>query len=68
MQSPQERHISPIQQVMGWRDEGLVRFRDAGGRFGLLVRWLREAVEAQIPWYHQEEYEHTWRDLVKEKP
>ena len=27
-----------------------------------------EAVEAQIPWYHQEEYAHPWRDSVKEKP
>jgi hypothetical protein len=27
-----------------------------------------EAVEERIPWYHQKEHVHTWRDLVKEKP
>ena len=37
-------------------------------RCGSLVRWLGEAVEEQLPWYHQEEHAYTWRDSVQEKP
>src|SRR2546430_3471780 len=50
----------------GWMWEAPVTGVEA--RCGSLVRWLGEAVEEQLPWYHQEEHAYTWRDSVKEKP
>jgi hypothetical protein len=43
-------------------------FRGAGGEIPASGAMAGEAVEEWIPWYYQEEHEHTRRNSVKEKP
>ena len=55
--------------MWGVRVFSLPWFRGAVGKIRVSgAMAVGEAVEERIPWYHQEEHVHTWRDSVKEKP